>query len=270
MIRDDSLTGERTAEDLKGEKVRGRIERIDSEQIVFSFEMPPSFTGTPTITLVAPGKSIDLNGLPMRINSHGLTTLNALEPRSANPHDPMFNLDPAAPAVQIHGIEAFRSPDGRFVRVVVSGQGFTAAGQPTFVNGVPASAYVSPSLLRAEIRATQDETVQLVLSSAGGTVKSKAIPNPALLRISSATVVSYEPTTRVFPVAVLIVKLEGSGFSEWLESSFGTVTPVSTSEALLRIENPAPVTPVVLRDTRTNFTVQTVIPRPTAGRVRAP
>ena len=85
LIRDDSLTGARTAEDLKGEKVRGRIERIDSEQLVFSFEMPESFTGTPTITLVAPGKAIDLNPLPMIVNTHGKTTLNALltaSPRS--------------------------------------------------------------------------------------------------------------------------------------------------------------------------------------------
>ncbi len=43
----------------------GRYERIDAQQIVFSFKMPPnSDIRIPTITLVAPGKSVDLNSLP--------------------------------------------------------------------------------------------------------------------------------------------------------------------------------------------------------------
>src|SRR5215217_3297310 len=47
----------------------GRYERVDSEQIVFSFKMPAEYKGTPTITLIAPGKSLDLNSLPnLRIN----------------------------------------------------------------------------------------------------------------------------------------------------------------------------------------------------------
>jgi hypothetical protein len=268
LIRDDSITGARTAEDLKGEKVRGRIERIDSEQIVFSFEMPANFTGTPTITLVAPGKSIDLNGLSMQINGHGSTTLNAL--LTTNPADPMFRLDPD-PDVQIDGIEAFRSPDGRLVRVVVSGKGF-AATQPIFVNGVrvPPNAVVSSTLLRAEIPATEDETMQLVLSADNSTVKSKAVSNPAHLRINNVTLVSYEPATRLSPVAVLIVKLEGSGFSEWLAPSVGNLTQVSSSEALLQIENPAAVTPLVLRDQRTGFTARTVITRSRVRRVGSP
>ena len=261
LIRDDSLTGARTVEDLRNEKVKGRIERVDSEQIVFSFEMLPNFTGTPTITLVAPGKAIDINRLPLYINGSN-TTLAAADP-------PMFRRDPAAPTIKIDAIEAFRSPDGRSIRVVASGKGFTAA-QPVFVNGIPVTnAFVSGTLHRAEIPATQDETVQLVLSSAIGTIKSKAIPNPALLRITSATIVSYEPATRG-SAAILVVKLEGSGFSEWLDSSVGTVTPVSSSETLLRIENPASVIPVVLRDRRTDFTAETVITRPRARRVTSP
>jgi hypothetical protein len=44
-------------------KVCGDFERIDPEQIVISFIMPDGFHGTPTITLVAPGKSVDINPL---------------------------------------------------------------------------------------------------------------------------------------------------------------------------------------------------------------
>jgi len=87
------------------------------------------------------------------------------------------------------------------------------------------------------------------------------VPNPAHLRISNVVIVSYEPATRNSPVAVLVVRLEGSGFSEWLRSSEGILTPVSSSEALLRIENPGLVTPLVLTDQRTGFTARTVITR---------
>ncbi len=269
LIRDDSQTGARTVEDLRGEKVRGRIERIDSEQIVFSFEMPPNFTGTPTITLVAPGKAIDLNALRMEINGRPNTTLEALAERGASPHDPMFNLDPDAD-VQIQGIEAFLSPDGRRLRVVATGKGFDE-DQPTFVNGVEVlTAHITGNLIRAEIDVTPDETVQLVLGADDRAVKSKAIPNPALPRVTSVTIVSYKTATRRSPTAVLIVKLEGSGFSEFLRPSAGTLTQVSPSEAVLRIENPADITPLVLTDERTGFTANVVITLTRPRRVDSP
>ena len=255
LIRDDSLTGARTVDDLKGEKVHGRIERVDSEQIVFSFEVPPDFTGTPTITLVAPGKAIDLNRLSnLRINGVPGTSLENAAP--------MFNLDPD-PAVKIDGIEVYRSTDGRRLTAVVSGKGF-ASTQDAYINGVevPDSGFISPSLIRAEIPTPPDETVQFVLSTGNKTLKSKPVPNPGHLRISNVTVVTYEPATRVSPVAVLIVKLEGSGFSEWLMPSEGDLTPLSSSEALLRIENPARITPLIVTDRRTGFEAKTVITRP--------
>ncbi len=259
LIRDDSLTGARTVEDLKGEKVRGRIERIDSEQIVFSFEMPADFTGTPTITLVAPGKAIDLNRLNLYINGNN-TTLDALA--AVPPLNPMFNFDPD-PDVRIDGIEAFRSADGRMLTVLASGKGFAAATQDAFVNGVPVSepqGFVSASLIRAEIPTPPDEVIQLVLSTGNRTTKSKAIPNPAYLKIANVTVVSYEPAVGRSP-AILIVKLEGSGFSGWLIPSTGNLTSLSSTEALLRIENPALVTPLVLTDRRTGFETRTTITR---------
>ncbi|HEX8846801.1 MAG TPA: IPT/TIG domain-containing protein [Pyrinomonadaceae bacterium] len=254
LIRDDSLTGARTAEDLKGEKVRGRVERIDSEQIVFSFEMPPDYTDTPTITLVAPGKAIDLNRLTdLYINGVHNTSLAASAP--------MFNLDPPEPAIKIDGIEAYRSAGGRRLTVLANGKGFDPSTQDAYVNGVevPEAGFVSPSLIRVEIPTPPDEIVQLVLSTGNKTIKSKAIINPAYLRITNVTVVSYEPPSRRLAVGVLVVKLEGSGLSEWLIPSIGRLTHLSSTEALLRIENPALVTPLVLTDRRTGFEARTTI-----------
>lgn len=44
-------------------KVCGDYERIDPEQIVVSFTLRDTFKGIPTITLVAPGKAVDVNTL---------------------------------------------------------------------------------------------------------------------------------------------------------------------------------------------------------------
>jgi hypothetical protein len=162
--------------------VHGRIERIDSEQIVFSFEMPAdSEAGTPTVTLVAPGKAIDINGLTLdRVNGAAHTSLDTQEGQQ-----PMF-FDPSPdPDVKIDGIEVFRSPDESKLTALASGKGFDKARE-VFVNGVPAppGVVVSKTLIRAEIPTPPDETVQVVFTTGERTVKSKAVPNPAYVKIN--------------------------------------------------------------------------------------
>jgi len=93
------------------------------------------------------------------------------------------------------------------------------------------------------------------------TFKSKGVPNPAYLKINNVTVLSYEPPSRRSPVAILIVKLEGSGFSDSLVPSKGALTTLSSTEALLKIEDPAPLTPLVITDRRTGFEAKTIISR---------
>src|SRR3712207_5219831 len=58
LVRDDSRAGAAAGDEFGDAEVRGRIERVDGNKIVFSFEMPEDFEGTPAITLVAPGKAI--------------------------------------------------------------------------------------------------------------------------------------------------------------------------------------------------------------------
>lgn len=61
FIRDDSTTGQAAKSDTSSAKVKGTFERIGSNQIVAAFEMDKDYEGVPTITLVAPGKAVDLN-----------------------------------------------------------------------------------------------------------------------------------------------------------------------------------------------------------------
>ncbi|MDQ4121426.1 MAG: hypothetical protein M3209_08265 [Acidobacteriota bacterium] len=63
FIRDDSTVGNLAREALKTEKVRGGFERVDSNQIVAAFELVESDDPLPVITLVSPGKAVDINSL---------------------------------------------------------------------------------------------------------------------------------------------------------------------------------------------------------------
>ena len=78
LIRDDSNAFREASAELKEAKVGGRIERIDSRQIVAVFERPNGKEGAqPVITLTAPGKAKTLDRLPLYINGTRSTTLNS-------------------------------------------------------------------------------------------------------------------------------------------------------------------------------------------------
>jgi hypothetical protein len=270
--------------------VHGRIERIDSEQIVFSFEMPAEYDGTPTITLVAPGKAIDLNRLTnLYINgTHNAALTIPLNPCTATRTVDCVTLCPAAAGVScvtisadmfvrpdppppspilIDSVEAFRSQNGQNLTVIVTGKGFDSSTQQVFVNGhSPTPLNFSSTVIRTQIPTPPDDSIQVVLMTPDKALRSKPIPNPAYLMISKVTVVGYEPANRNSSVAVLVVRLEGSGFSNSLVPSNGVLTHVSPTQALLRLENPGPVTPLALTDSRTGFEARTVIVRKTKMR----
>ena len=295
LIRDDSKAGAAALEELKSEKVRGRIERIDANKVVFSFEMPEDFEGTPTITLVAPGKAIDINWLDN-------VTINAKEPASfiapANPckektakdaaaggdsppedtgecitvckkpgqknclnvADPMFKGDPARP-LRIDGVEVFRQPRGN-VTAVITGAGFSDEHK-VFINGDLAlpGAFRTPTLLVATTATPpSDEKIQVTISAGEKTLKSTAIANPSRLKIDKVTIVSYEAASGKKP-AMLVVKIEGFGFPNKLDSSVGLVTVTSSTEAFLKILNPNQAEVVTLTDPLTKLSVSTVITR---------
>src|SRR5262249_9389072 len=125
LIRDDSNAGRAAATDAEDQKIHGMIERVDAEQMVISFQMPDDFVGTPAITLIAPGKAIDLNWLKLRINgSRNRTTLND--------SDPMFG--PPDPSFAISGAKVFRDPKTHGLAALVSGKGLDQSAE-VFVNG---------------------------------------------------------------------------------------------------------------------------------------
>lgn len=267
LLLDDSTTGEKALQGLKDERVHGRIERVDSEQIVFSFEMPKDFEGTPDITFVAPGKAVTLNQLKdLYINHVPNTTLEASRL--------MFGKKPAEKeSFRIDKVEVFRArPRGNLV-AMVSGAGFedslgNSSLSQVLINGNLAVRYrvESPTLMRAEFPATDDETIRVTLISRNAdpsktqTIESTRVSNPAFLKVTSVTVVSYEPATEDEP-GTLVVKIEGTGFSENLRSSIGELAVKSATEAFLKVIDPEAAAVVVFTDRQTGQQVKTIVTR---------
>ncbi len=278
LIRDDSKVFEATSKDFEKETIHGQIERVDSNRIVLSFKMPDDFEDTPTITLIAPGRAVDINWFDdIAINGKFPATLLPIHdkdckkvPQPANCVTiaaRMFNGEqiPERPPFRIDGIEAFRGDNGK-VSVVVTGAGFDSASTKTFVNGIDKTAsnpVQSKSLIVInDLDAMTSEKIQVTLANADKTIKSALIPNPAYLKVDKVTVVSYEGANGK-KQAVLVVRLDGTGFPSGLISPNKKVivTVTSSTEAYLRIQDPDAAEVVTLKDPVTKVTINTVVTR---------
>ncbi|MGH9929538.1 MAG: hypothetical protein ACREA9_09940, partial [Pyrinomonadaceae bacterium] len=173
---------------------------------------------------------------------------------------------------RIDKLEVFRSRSG-YLRAVVSGAGFedsvgNSSLSRVIINGSsPANYWVdSPTRMRAEFRVPSDETIQITIVSRNvdpsktETAASDPVANPARLRINNLTIVTYEAATDDEP-ATLVVRIEGSGFTDELRSSLGELAVKSATEAVLKITNPEAAAVVVLTDRETGQQVKTIITR---------
>jgi hypothetical protein len=266
LIRDDSAAGRATEDDLKDSDIKGRIERIDSEKIIFSFKMPPDYQGTPVITLIAPGRGHDLNSLPLKINDTPNITLDKFPTKmighTGGPSD--FRIDK---------VQVFRGRTPGMLTAQINGAGFgnAAADLPqVLVNGSSDSTkpkYVSATLLTVEFPIPPDDKVRVTLvSKKGESAESDSIANPAsFLSISDVDVVSYDPPTGDDPTSSLVVKVTGTGFSDNLKAIFGEktldVAVKSATEAVIAIPDPKAASIVTLEDTVTKQKVKVVVTR---------
>lgn len=183
LIRDDSAAFQQASAELSNAKVIGRIERIDSEQVVAVFEKPNGKNGVqPVITLTAPGKARILNGLTLNINGVNQTLEQA---------PLMFANRPTKAPFRIDRVEIFRSATTGNLMATVTGAGFRdSAGAPAIasvmINGNSSVAFSvdSPSHMRVEFRIPADEHIRVTLVSQNAnpaaveTVISDPVRNP--------------------------------------------------------------------------------------------
>lgn len=266
LIRDDSDAGRVTEDELKEAEIKGRIERIDSEKIIFSFKMPPDYQGTPTVTLIAPGRGHDLNSLPLEINRTPNITLDKFPKK-------MFGHTSGPSDFRIDKIQVFRGRTPGMLTAQVNGAGFgnVAAELPqVLVNGSSDSTkprYISATLLTVEFAIPPDDKVKVTLvSKKGETAESDSVANPAsFLSISDVEVVSYDPPTEDDPTSALVVKVTGTGFTDNLKATFGEktleVAVRSATEAVIAIPDPKAASIVTLEDTVTKQKVKVIVTR---------
>lgn len=254
------------AADKCQQSICGRYERIDPEQIVFSFKMPDTFKGTPTITLIAPGKSVDLNIIRnLKIN----TELNASLRDERVPF--MFGTRASLSITDLQLLNV--SPGSANVVALLTGTGFRES-DTVYVNGMeltaPAKSLKSSRLYRLQFNLPADENLMVTVVQ-DKEAFTRSIPNPAALKITNTTVVSYEPAVKNKSKGTLIVKIQGSGFSPRLDLNVegerkrrSTLVNVSSSEVLVTIIDPKPLVILALTDIETRGTVRAVIQRPPA------
>jgi subtilisin-like proprotein convertase family protein len=260
-IRDDSEAGRQARADFQDAEVRGEIERVDTNRIIFHFKMPPDFQGTPTITLIAPGRAVDLNWLDnIRINGEPPgTALKDYEPTMFG-HGPAPDPDP----FRIDGLRVVREAPGRLA-LEVRGVGFLdAAGNSAIakfiVNGSSFDTLPVPdssSLVRIGIAVPRDETIKVTLVSVNSdpkkavTVESRAVANPAFLRVNDVEVTTFETSDEDSPV-MLLVKVKGTGFTDGLAASANgkalEVAVKSATEAVITMPDPKAAAIVTLTD----------------------
>jgi hypothetical protein len=272
LIRDDSKAGADAAKDAGTENIHGRVERIDPNKIVASFEMPPDFKGTPTITLIAPGRAVDLNWLKL----DGINDKQNI--KLVDYPVEMFGHSPSPSGFRIDNVRVFRGRTYGTLTALINGAGFldTSSSPPSpavarvIVNGNwPGHVtFESQSLLRVEFPVPSDETIKFTLVSLNTdpkkveTIESDAVANPARLSVSGFEIITYEPVTEDEP-ATLVVKINGTGFTDKLRASVGELAVKSATEAILTLKNPKAAAVVTLTDDVTGQTVKTVITRKT-------
>jgi hypothetical protein len=218
--------------------------------------MPDSYTGTPIITLIGPGKSIDLNGLDnIRVNRNRVTLREGA--------DAMFGS-----ALSISNFEVRRIPGSPW-KGYLSGTGFAKDDQ-IFVNGLPVAnpQRKSATLFEVDFKVPADDTLNVVVVR-DKQVVSKSFPNPAVVKVTSTTVIDFTPAVnkkKVKKQSVLLLKMNGVGFTSDLEAipsrGVGKVLSTSPTEAIVEVRDAELPVVVTLRDKNTCITASGVAPKP--------
>jgi hypothetical protein len=119
-----------------------------------------------------------------------------------------------------------------------------------------------PSDEKIRVTIIQPDDPNTTTESEEKTIASDPIANPARLRITDVEVVSYEAATEESP-AVIVVRIQGTGFSDDLKASVGEIAVKSATEAILTIPNPEAAAVVIITDEQTGQRVKTIVTRKT-------
>lgn len=286
FVVDDSGVRQKVEETSKSEKVKGNFERVDSNQIIASFELVDGENGTPTITLVSPGKAIDLNSIPnLYINNQRNTKLSDAEW--------MFGKKPTS-SFKVTDTQLFvsKTDENKITELtaIITGSSFGNISN-VFVNGrdpiecIPTISPCKPigtryyygraNVYRITFPPPEDEKIHIVLVSGNDTFKLSPIANPAKAKkpkdppviMPSELSFTIKKTTQILSddkkkVAFLLVEIEGKGFTSELNMSSGQLDILSETKAYITISDPKPAQTIRLTDNKKNVYAEGVIVNP--------
>ena len=246
-------------------RICGRFERIDSEQIIISFDVENDYNGTPSITLVAPGKAIELNGLYLNVNGRENTSISGSEY--------MFGTPTVASTISIDGFQTVSRSKG-----IITGDGFDKVKQ-FYVNGQDVKCLnegiSTNTLCIMDYAAGDSDSIAITLApkDVDEPVITENYPNPFNLKINNASIIGFEAANKNNSPPVLTVRLDGAGFQDGLTIDLDATSNKrgakiinkifpSTGQMILEITNPGPIMQISLTDPNTQKSVTTVLSVP--------
>jgi hypothetical protein len=256
-----------------GNGITGEFERLNKNQLVLTFRMPDDYKGTPTITVVAPGRAIDLNYLTLEVNGTPGQRLAA--------GDYMFGKQ-ARDGLAITDLDIFRNSSAdRRVFAVLSGvklpEPFDPAKVDLRINGINAVPedragdravevlQAGANFYRLEFALPNSETIDVSIVS-DGEYATQSFPNPLRLRITEASVIASDGKGKD---AVLTLKLKGTGFGDNPDVSVQgmskpNVIPINSGEAAVELKNPPALMVITVTNPGSNASATTLVTRPPA------
>jgi hypothetical protein len=267
----------------------GGFEFVNSKELVLAFTKDANYRGTPSIILVTPGRSIEINRLRLVINDSYKEEPKGGEScyRADGDHrtyvrldeykDKMFspdvalgvtgldvvNFDAAAGVVtaQLTGSGFGRNKNNVEVRV----NGAKGEVLDVFTPGVMLVRFTPPARDTWNVTVVQgkdDERISTTFPT----------PNPMALKVTRAEVIRYEAAVKDKPdkPGFLQARLQGTGFNSSLivtaRRADGpaplTYTVVSPSEIIVDIKAPGEIEVLNLKDSNTGASAGTTIVRP--------
>lgn len=273
---------------------RGEYEFINSKELVLAFTMPDNFKGgTPKISLVTPGRARTINDLRLVINNSYRNGADDSpcdnEPKPGDPRYksvdnddgiyvtlnqlvskcPMFVTD-----FSVTGVELFRQ-DATSAELTA----YVAGGKFNPTDTIEVNGQVIPDgkktfhndgLWEIKFVPSGDNTLTVaVFPKSGNSHGTKTVANPRALTVSGSEVIKYTPKDKKNN-GLLVVKLTGSDFNPSVLAFLNRggkdkqlrFRRISTSEAVVEIDNPDEYEVVTLNDYCT-----TVTPVPTGAKV---
>jgi hypothetical protein len=251
-------TKDKGGESAGDNKITGYYELVNSKQMVIVFTMPKAYQGTPTISLVAPGRGRVINDLRLNINGEESKRLDEMPP--------MIAPDVDAPALSLDKLDVFHSTPGQSVTAYLTGTKFQEGKDLIYVNTreITNKTLKASGLYQLTFDVNPDEENLSFTIVQGKEFSTKTFPNPLLLKITQAGVLSNEMSKKD---RIITLKLEGSGFNATLVPSVDgakirDIRYISSSQIILVVTAPKDFMVVTLTSAASNKSASIIIPTP--------